>query len=148
MARAGPPLEAGKRRLVRRAPGKDDEPAATSCARGLSGIGCAARRDDDLRGDPAPQLDLILEEQRALGIRLGRGVADELSGSPGQLEQQLAVWLLEDRPQLDEIGDERVAAGRSGQPPVGERHGHARALVRDPELRRIAASRGSSSTCM
>jgi hypothetical protein len=133
VAGTGSGFEAGERRLVRRPSRADDQPAAAG------GPGRAERdrlrrpADDDPRRDAALKLDLVVEEQRTLRVGFGRRVADELQRLAGEVEQELTAFVLEDRPQLDQIRDEPAQTCAGRQPSVGERHGHARPLVRDPE---------------
>ncbi|HEY7794402.1 MAG TPA: hypothetical protein VIA10_10395 [Gaiellaceae bacterium] len=89
---------------------------------------------DHTRCDTALELDLVVEEHRPLGVGFGSGVVDDLERLAGNVEQQLAALVLENRPQLHEVGDEPPQAGAGREPPVRERHRHARPLVDDPEL--------------
>src|SRR6266498_2042896 len=131
---AGSSLEPGERRLVRRSPGHDDESAAAGGAGGAERDRLGGAADDDTRRDAALELQFVVEEHRPLRVRFGRRVADELERLIGKLEQQLPTLVLEDRPQLHEIGDEPSQARVRRQPAIGEGHGYPRSLVRDPEL--------------
>src|SRR5207247_11070444 len=107
---AGARLDAGECRLVRGSPRQDDEAAAAG------GTGRAERNrfrsspNDDARGDAALKLDLVVEQQRPLWVGLRRRVADELERFARKFEQQLAALVLEDRPQLNEVGHQPAQA--------------------------------------
>src|SRR6266542_2237754 len=131
---AGSSLEPGERRLVRRSPGHDDEAAAAGGAGGAERDRLGGATDDDTRRDAALELHLFVKEHRPLRVRFGRRVADELERLTRELEQKLPTLVLENRPQLHEIGDQPSQPGVRRQPSIGERHGYARSLVRDPEL--------------
>lgn len=89
--------------------------------------------DDDSRGYASLNLDLVVEKHGPVGVGLGRRVAHELERLPGKVEQQLAARVLQDRPELDEVGHEPPQPGVGRQPAQRERHRDARALVRDAE---------------
>jgi hypothetical protein len=85
-----------------------------------------------VRRDAAAEFDLAFEQERPLGVGLGGCEAYELERLAGKIEKQLAALVLEDRSKLDEIGDEAAQACTRRQPPIWERNGHSRALVRYP----------------
>jgi hypothetical protein len=132
--RTRPRLEPCEGRFVGSPPRPDDQPAAAR------GSGRAERdrvrraADDHARGEAAPHLDLVVEEQRALRVRLGRYVANDLERRTGQVEHQLTAVVLEDRAQLHEVADETAQASAGRKPSVGKRHRHTCALLRDLEL--------------
>jgi hypothetical protein len=64
-------LESGERRLVRGAPGRDDEAASPRGAGGAERDRLRRAADDDTSRDPASQLDLAVEEHRPLGVGSG-----------------------------------------------------------------------------
>jgi hypothetical protein len=103
--RPGPSFEVDERRLVGGPARDDDEPAAAGRAHGAERDRVGGPPDDDVRADPAVELHLVVEQHRPLRIRLGRGVLDELERLSGQLEQELPTVVLQDRPQLHEVGD-------------------------------------------
>src|SRR6266511_176141 len=134
VASAGTGFETGERRLVRGPSGHDDEAATAGSSRGAERDRLGGAADNDPRGHAALELDLVVEEHRPLRVGLGRRVADELERLAEEVEQQLAALVLENRPQLHEIGDQPAQTGAGRQPPVGERHRHARPFVCNPEL--------------
>src|SRR5436190_8401620 len=75
---AGSSLESGERRLVRRARGHDDEPAAAGGAGGTERDRLGGAADNDPRCDAALELYFVVEEHRPLRVRFGRRVANEL----------------------------------------------------------------------
>jgi hypothetical protein len=99
-------FESGERRFVRGAAGKDDESAAPSSPSRIEWDRLGRTAQHDPRGYASPEVDLVVEEHRPLGVRLGRRVPDELERLAGQVEENLATLVLEDRSQLDEVGDE------------------------------------------
>src|SRR5581483_4174533 len=131
---AWPCLEAGERRLVRCPAGKDDETAAARSSRGAERDRLRRAPHDNVRRHAATELDLAVEQHRPLRVGLRRGVAHELERLSRELEQELTTLVLENRPQLHEVGDEPPQARARRQPATRERHGHPRAFVGDPEL--------------
>ena len=131
---AGTGLETGERRLVRGPPGQDDQAAAAGGTGGAERDRLRGPTNDDPHRHAALKLELVVEQQRPLRIRLGRRVADELERLTGKLEQQLAAVVLEDRSQLDEVGHEPAQAGVRRQSPVCERGRHPRPVARNSEL--------------
>src|SRR6266511_577171 len=134
VASAGTGFETGERRLVRGPSGHDDEAATAGSSRGAERDRLGGAADNDPCGDAALELDLVVEEHRPLRVGLGRRVADELERLAGEVEQQLAAFVLENRPQLDEVGHKPAQACIRRKSSVGKGHRHARPLVRDPEL--------------
>ncbi len=78
-------------------------------------------------------LHLALEEDRTLGVGFGRGVGDELERLPGELEEELALGILEERPKLYEVGHEGAEPRIRRKPALSEGHRHARSVPVDPE---------------
>ena len=86
-----------------------------------------------MRGDTAAEVELALVQERPFRVRLqGRETDEPDLRFSVQVEQQLTILVLEDRPQLDEIGDESAQARARRQPPIGQRDGHAYPFARDP----------------
>ena len=127
VAGSRPALVTGEGGLVGGAAGADHESTAPRRARGPERKRLGGAADDDPGGHPAGDLHLAVEEHRPLGVRVGARVGDELKRFARQAEPQLAVGVLEHRPQLDELRDERAKPSRRRQPPERERHADARA---------------------
>ncbi len=127
-------LESRERRLVCGPSGQDDEAASASGSGGTERDRLGRTAEDDPGPDAAAELDLVVEEHRPLGIGLGRRVPDELERLAWKVEENLPALVLEDRSQLDEVGDEPAQPAARREPPVGERHRHPCAFVPDPEL--------------
>lgn len=114
-------LVAAERGLVRRASRQDEQPAKTRRTRRAQRdrIGCTAndysRRHAGLHGQ------LVVEQQRALGVELDTGLGDQGGRVARELEPELALRIGKDGANLNELGDKPTQARIDREAPQRER---------------------------
>ena len=89
-----------------------------------------------VRVDPGAHLHLLVEEQRRLGARLRCWEGHRRRELPRELEPELPRLVLEDRPQLHELGDERAQVSRRRVPDHRPARGRALRVARRPRPHR------------